>query len=1281
MDISAPAMAFQHISNALLADQNGDTQTAYVAYLFGINRLSERLIEDTESSPGSQSGSGLLTPAEREKHIVFILKCAERLNEIHGAISQADEPRKAMVSSAISSSKASPVQQKSQRVVPQNQAHKPAVPVSGAKPATVIRSEKGSVASSTESQAKKSWRGTSHSQSPMEKVKEENRRQMATYFKRIAKAKDQKEENRRQMATYFKRIAKVKDVRLKGEDQGGSNRRQMATYFKRIAKAKDQKIRSQLYLELQRRIQENLLVARKRQVLWEANQREVDEKANAEADSRFPEEPGRTLYVETKKYVEGEGGGAKQAPPPLSPDQPITNAAMTASIRKVLRDPNHPLTLFLQVSCDKVREKVAVVVERSTVSSETVEDMVALDDIGDEGGVQRLVDSLDAEDEDVRDDKEAEDEVQRLIRQAAQEMGEESDAPQPPEESQDDRLERLRRELGVARAGGPTNQKDEEAEDSLKKLRQKLEELRPWSDQKLREDLKAEKILSGVLSNEGGGGGLSSSSGRVGAQLADEIARQAKDIFPAAPQKKGKQKKSEDSWLSSEAKSLEEVAMLEKKMAEEKMAALQDDAMRRHLRDAVQDIRTDLGCLTGVFLTVIMNLDRSADRQNWENCYRFVMEELAELYFRPLSKNLLDLYSLVHWQDLMSLENGIRVEESEEPQEQQAGRPAFADSDVSRVKADFQKMIRDKGSPFAKIRVLTETLQFLSSQESMGSTVGADDLVPLLSTALVSTGLSEMAVHALFIEDFVSDTTGEVGYCLATLITVVEWLKEQGRAGNTDDLQTFSEVLEALRSGNELNLIFNMEGDRRVKVIPADFWIYEKFSDFLDPVIRFRSVGEIWVEDDSSTPTIVHDSVALYPTGDIILTSESVHAGDWANGSVRVFYSQLNSNGTRILKTFGGELQELGEPSDISISLGQHLVSVFEMTECSGFEELPEGFEFRYGHWIPLISEDVQDLLLNFIDRVIISPAEAVNTYSFSEDWTEIRLSDGYANVTDYRFSLPDEEIINLRSFNCSLGQSVRLFTRHQGLPTVVHNSSVDMFQALQQGAELVAHVDSSRCEVLQDDLEIHDFIMAHRIQEFRMASIQTIEFSSWDQKVFVNVRVPLDEEIALIRLSEYGQLIKAASDVRAGETILSCPFGTAFWTTSYDPSKTQVKSVEELYGLILEGQQFSLISDFSACEGSESIPASYNGWAGSKVYNPSMDAGQVLGTLEIRSPEDGRQIQHVVNWVLEGSGRIVYHFSTVDTTENQYQILEKAVVTCQVELELVAGDAKIFRS
>ncbi|GAB6021274.1 VPS9 domain containing 1 [Chamberlinius hualienensis] len=190
-----------------------------------------------------------------------------------------------------------------------------------------------------------------------------------------------------------------------------------------------------------------------------------------------------------------------------------------------------------------------------------------------------------------------------------------------------------------------------------------------------------------------------------------------------------------------------------------------------------------LQVLSDVMELFVLTHDQLQQKSNFEKCSLTV-----EKMFYPDVWNLLsNICQIVHKDEIVSIDRAMMQMTNITPAELDYKLEVCALTTEKQSKEVIQLLqhMIELSVPYEKLQVLVHTIKILcgscqqSTDDDKTSSMGADDLIPLLSYICIRSRLAVLLSECYLLERFISQRNlmGEEGYCLTSLQTAIKYIQ------------------------------------------------------------------------------------------------------------------------------------------------------------------------------------------------------------------------------------------------------------------------------------------------------------------------------------------------------------------------------------------------------------------------------------------------------------------------------------------------------------------------
>ncbi|CAI9716022.1 Hypothetical predicted protein [Octopus vulgaris] len=220
---------------------------------------------------------------------------------------------------------------------------------------------------------------------------------------------------------------------------------------------------------------------------------------------------------------------------------------------------------------------------------------------------------------------------------------------------------------------------------------------------------------------------------------------------------------------------------------------LTDDAYQRHLHNISKDILLYNEKIMKMFIICYEGLDSAEGRDQIYAC-------IEEMFFKPIWPHLLLLFRIVHRDEEYKAAQVMTDYQNVMPQDVDVAPNLCLEQSSTSGQFPYQsaveelRSVKDLTAPLMKmeclVRVIRQVCQCIadyqhpshtgvkSNTEDHAPTVGADDLLPILHYVLIRSELPELVSECAAIEELIHEgyLLGEGGYCLTSFQTALGYL-------------------------------------------------------------------------------------------------------------------------------------------------------------------------------------------------------------------------------------------------------------------------------------------------------------------------------------------------------------------------------------------------------------------------------------------------------------------------------------------------------------------------
>ncbi|KAK3085515.1 hypothetical protein FSP39_004464 [Pinctada imbricata] len=242
-----------------------------------------------------------------------------------------------------------------------------------------------------------------------------------------------------------------------------------------------------------------------------------------------------------------------------------------------------------------------------------------------------------------------------------------------------------------------------------------------------------------------------------------------------------------DVVLSTEAKTVGEISLKNLAQNAADMEKMKNEAYHRHLKGLSDDVHNYIDKIISLFIAVYEQLKSPVGR---DQCYSL----LEDPFFRPLwpylqalfrlanrPKEAVLAYVMTQKHDCQPKVFGVIDKLQLVPKDDTPGPPyKLAIQDLTSLTQQYT-MLGKLECLVRCSRQICQCVEDYYGQEHAPS-IGADDLLPVLSYVIVQTGLPQIVSECHIMEQFIHEgyIMGEEGYCLTSIQTAVSYLVASG---------------------------------------------------------------------------------------------------------------------------------------------------------------------------------------------------------------------------------------------------------------------------------------------------------------------------------------------------------------------------------------------------------------------------------------------------------------------------------------------------------------------
>ncbi|XP_048735717.2 VPS9 domain-containing protein 1-like [Ostrea edulis] len=216
----------------------------------------------------------------------------------------------------------------------------------------------------------------------------------------------------------------------------------------------------------------------------------------------------------------------------------------------------------------------------------------------------------------------------------------------------------------------------------------------------------------------------------------------------------------------------------------EEIERLRIEAHKRHVKGISEDVHLYLDKLQEMFICVYEQLDSPEGR---DSCY----SQLEEPFFKPIWQYLLALYRFANKSSELQVAHVMTVHMNCLPGTLGVKKKLqLHGQDLTyipyRAAIEELRSIPSQVTLLGKLESLVKSSRLIcrcveehySDAEKVPS-IGADDLLPILSYVIIRTGLPQIVSECSILEEFIHEgyIMGEEGYCLTSVQTALQYLK------------------------------------------------------------------------------------------------------------------------------------------------------------------------------------------------------------------------------------------------------------------------------------------------------------------------------------------------------------------------------------------------------------------------------------------------------------------------------------------------------------------------
>ncbi|XP_021941403.1 uncharacterized protein LOC110840581 isoform X2 [Zootermopsis nevadensis] len=201
--------------------------------------------------------------------------------------------------------------------------------------------------------------------------------------------------------------------------------------------------------------------------------------------------------------------------------------------------------------------------------------------------------------------------------------------------------------------------------------------------------------------------------------------------------------------------------------SEETIVQEEWQAFYRHFQNIAIDIRHDIKLLETLLISLIEPLNTEKGRV-------IVTEMLHQVYFAPIKSYLIVLLRLITHEDELEFEAAMLTKDD-------STEMGSVEEDISRQVCGMLQHLISLHSPCQMLDILVTVLKLLAStsdENNYCKSLGADDLLPRLTSVVISCGLPSLLAEVMYMENFMPTdrALGEGGYSLTVLQSVMSSL-------------------------------------------------------------------------------------------------------------------------------------------------------------------------------------------------------------------------------------------------------------------------------------------------------------------------------------------------------------------------------------------------------------------------------------------------------------------------------------------------------------------------
>ncbi|XP_078607441.1 VPS9 domain-containing protein 1-like [Branchiostoma floridae x Branchiostoma japonicum] len=549
------------------------------------------------------------------------------------------------------------------------------------------------------------------------------------------------------------------------------NQKLMAAYQARMARLRGRRDKGQLNLSLQRRMIENMAIARAKQEALKRKMEERHRQYQEEAARQFisvdglplPENQCQELYAQIKEFEDQELW-LKAWRAKLS-EHPSDSKLIEELVKQVLRCQEHPITKKMQQFQLKLYDRLNPLVEKLQQEPEKVtvpyiEDLSDLEHCG-ARSTEQVSPNQEEKESSITKNKSDSDEghVQSQIDMSGDQIVDVSstgdqtslDEQNPLDES----LEKTVDETATENTGDFSDTV-RAVRDDVKSAIDKGEEL----VNKLKAESKASRR----------------DSENTLAYLQNNMDDMFEDLTEECEEEPGNE-------TGDNNQSQEETGTEKQEVEEQEILKMTEDAVQKHLVQVVKDIREFMDHLLAMLIVGYRELNSVAGR---DQC----LATMEEPFFTPIWSCVGALFRRADHKKEVVLARAMTRYSHALPEElgvpERLCAPGVGGTALYKPAVNELRSLTSCNSPVSKLECIVRTCRAVcecadtsaGEAQKTAASIGADDLLPLLSYVILQSELPRLMSECHSMEVFIREgfLLGEEGYCLTTLQTALDYV-------------------------------------------------------------------------------------------------------------------------------------------------------------------------------------------------------------------------------------------------------------------------------------------------------------------------------------------------------------------------------------------------------------------------------------------------------------------------------------------------------------------------